>query len=139
MTQLPLAFMKKRHILAVVPPELNDLQTRTLKELRALCQALVTPHSGTRAKVINRIMDVSDLRTKLKDFTHPDQIKATFKGKELRAMCAVARVWKGGNKYSKSASLLNWRNTCRRKGEERIKEAMEEAKRRKGESNNISE
>ena len=128
MDQLLFEFARKRHILYVVPPERADLQTRSLKELQALCQALVTPHSGTRAKLIDRIMDVSELRTKLKDFTQPAEIKAAFKGKELHAMCIVARAWKGGNKYFKSASLLNWRNTCRKKGEQRIKEAQEAAR-----------
>jgi hypothetical protein len=95
-----------------------------MRELQALCQVLVVPHTGTKAILIERILLVWDLRQTLKDIQTPDELTTRFKGKELKAMCRTARLFcSAGKKYHHAASLLNWRNACRNKGQQRINEA----------------
>ena len=116
--------MQRKNILQREPSR-RDLKTRTAKELEMLCFVMAIPYSGTKNKRIDRIMAAWVLRTGLKDFNSPQEIKDAFKGRELKEMCKTARLWRGGNKYSKSASLLNWRNECRKKGQQRVAEARE--------------
>ena len=105
-------------------PDRRDLKTRTLKELMALCWIMAIPYSGTKLKKIERIVNIWALRKALKDFKTPQELIAAFKAKELKEMCRTAKLWLGGNKYSKSASLLNWRNTARKKGQQRYEEVL---------------
>lgn len=69
-------------------------------------------------------MSLWTLRQRLKDFNTPQELMAAFKAKELKEMCRTARLWLGGNKYSKSASLLNWRNERRAKGQQRYNDIL---------------
>lgn len=116
---------KRKHIL-LRDPTRRDLKTRTKTELQSLCLALGIAYTGTITKLIDRILKVWELRTILKDFNNPQEIIATFKGKELKEMCRTALLWLGGNKYSKSASLLNWRNKCRKRGQQWVDNAVKE-------------
>jgi hypothetical protein len=120
--------MRKRKCILFIEPNRRDLKTRTLKELQALCLVMAIPYSGTKSKRIDRIMSIWALRQALKDFNTPQEIATAFKAVELKEMCRTARLWLGGNKYSKSANLLNWRNECRAKGQRRIDEAQEQVR-----------
>lgn len=108
----------KTKILYTVPTRRN-LKGRSAQELQMLCCALHIPRSGNRAKVSQRILDTWAVRSTLKDKSI-DDLKAAFKAKQLKAMCKTVGAYAGGNKRSMAASLLNWRNECRRKGQEYV-------------------
>jgi hypothetical protein len=87
-------------------------------ELQTLCHALNIAHSGSKAKVTERILDMWAIRSALQSFNTLEEVKAAFSAIELKTMCKTIRKYQGGNKRTKAATLLNWRNTCRRKGQE---------------------
>lgn len=115
---------RMNHILCVEPTRAN-LQPRSLFELHALCRVLAIPHTGNKAKRIDRILSAWDLRKILTDVKEPSNLTESFKAKELRQMCRTAGKFHGGNKRMSACVLINWRNECRRKGQERIAEARE--------------
>jgi hypothetical protein len=117
---------RKKPCILFIEPKLKDLNTRSRVELQALCLALNIPYSATKANLIVRILWTWDLRTILKDFNAPQELAEAFKGRELIEMCKTARCWRGGTKYGKAAALLNWRNECRQKGQQRVNEALKE-------------
>jgi hypothetical protein len=116
--------MTKNHVLFTEPTSRN-LARRSGNELKALCMVLAIPYSGSKTLLRDRILDAWALRTTLRPFSDdPNQLVAAFKGKELRTFCKRARVYAGSNKYGMAASLLGWRNSCRKKGEQLIAEAL---------------
>jgi hypothetical protein len=96
-------------------PQLSGLRAA---ELGALCRLLGVPHSGTKAQRIARLLDVADLRTTLASYERPGQMTPFFSRKSLAAMARRAGIYAGSNKYGLAAGLLNWRNECRRRGQE---------------------
>lgn len=117
---------QKKSCILFIEPTIKDLNTRSKTELQALCLALAIPYTGTINTLIERILKAWELRTVLKDFNTPQELVDAFKGRELIEMCKTARCWRGGTKYSKAAGLLQWRNECRRKGQEKVNAAIKE-------------
>lgn len=113
------------------PAEWTDatLTPLSIVELQALCELMGIPHSGTKEKLIERLLTAAELRHLLKDVQKVEDL-LHFKGKELRAMCRRAGCFLGVCKRSSAASLLNWRNNCRQRGQAALKAAREEAQKR---------
>ena len=122
-----------RHVLTTKPTTKN-LSPRKIKELQALCLVLVIPYTGTKEKLITRILDVWNIRTKLKSYNLPEDIVANFKMKELKAMCKTVRKYSGWNKRSMAKVLLNWRNYCRLEGQRRVDEGISQVRVKRSES-----
>lgn len=123
--------MTKNHVL-FTSPTVQNLTGRSGNELKALCMVLAIPYSGSKGVLRDRILDAWDLRNTIRPFSDdPHQLADAFKGKELKAFCKRARVYAGSNKYGMAASLLGWRNGCRKKGEQLINEWRSETKLRK--------
>lgn len=113
----------------------HDLRELSAKELRALCELLGVPTSGTIATVIDRLLLLGELRSMLAAFDDPDPHQAAarmceqYGKRELHSMCSSANLWKSGNKKALAIGLLSWRNECRRKGRDAYHRALEEIKR----------
>ena len=95
------------------PADKSNLGKLSGDELRFLCGAIGCPHSGTKAEIINNILNHMQVRLKLADHEDPDVLSSSFKKKELYQMAALVKIWKSGNKRQLACSLLNWRNRCR--------------------------
>ena len=108
----------------------HDLTKLQADELRALCELLAVPTSGTKAEVIERLLSLGALRQLLADYDGDDvhetaaRLVADFDKRELKGMCAMAKLWKSGSKTQLAVGLLQWRNECRRKGKMRLAEAQ---------------
>jgi hypothetical protein len=87
-------------------------------ELAILCRLLGVPHSGTKPQQIARLLDLGDLRGILATYDHPDAMTPFFSGATLRALCKRAGICAPSTKYGLAASLINWRNECRHKGQQ---------------------
>lgn len=113
----------------------HDLAELSGRELRALCELLGIPTSGTIPTVIARLLLLGELRSMLSGFESPDvhqdadRLCELYGKRELRSMCASANLWKSGNKKALAIGLLSWRNECRRKGRDAYRRAREQLQR----------
>ena len=106
--------------------EVSELEALSGTYLEALSMLMGVPKSGTKARKIERLLAVASVREKLKDFANPEtqedaqslaqEVASSFKGAELKALCKKAGVFAPSTKYGMSASLLNWRKACNRRG-----------------------
>lgn len=97
------------------------------KFLSALCQAMGVAHSGTKSKMIERLKNTANARKVLKDYTSASDIQAladSMKGVELKALCKLVRAFAGSTKYAMAASLIQWKLTSSRKGQENYNNAI---------------
>ena len=102
--------------------QLEELQALNGKYLEALSVIMGVPKSGNKQQKIERLWAVAEVRGSMKDFSNPsdhDEVKAiaqtiaaSFKGKELKALCKKVKTFAPSTKYGMAASLLNWRKTC---------------------------
>lgn len=110
--------------------QVEELEALNCHCLEALSLLMGVAKSGTKVKKIKRLMDVAEVRSRLKDFVNPDsqeesvevakELASKFKGAELKALCKKAGVYAPSTKYGMGASLLNWRKACNRRGTEVI-------------------
>lgn len=106
------------------------------EELAGLCEAMGIPYSGTARQKINRLLNARDLREILSGYNTSEndhhQTEAAcnalaehFKGRELREMCRRAGAYAGSTKYARAAGLLQWRDSCRKRGCNALRAAQE--------------
>lgn len=95
----------------------KNLSQLSLAEIQAFCLLFNTSKSGTKKEVIKRLLKVYAVRVVVARTDEPEELKSKFKRRVLVKLCTMAGVWKGGNKFSLSAGLINWRNNSRRKAE----------------------
>lgn len=104
----------------------DDLATLPGKELVFLAKNLGLAHSGTKEKLIVRILSCRIVRARLAPFTDdPSPVAEKFKRESLRWMCEQANLWKSGNKIQLAAVLLRWRNQCRKAGQKYLQECID--------------
>jgi hypothetical protein len=110
-------------ILSLRPEEVNPerLGAYGKDELASLAMVLNVPHSGTKAKTIERIMTGLELRHFLRHFTR-DQLKV-LPAKYLRKRLKSMGLFAGLNRYGMAGALLQWRNQCRLEGRMRLARA----------------
>lgn len=135
----------------------EHLEKLSGKELSGLSIMLGIPKTGTKKKMIERILDCHEVRKKIGSYKLRDdqigwrefldreaagedmsfcfqadpsieQMKADFPGKELKAMCRAVRCFAGGSKGQMVRSLLGWRNRCRGNGSRAYRQALEEVR-----------
>lgn len=98
------------------------LEKLNIKHLQALAWILAIPKSGSKAAQVARLLDLRALRVELGRFGDaPHDLVEVYLHRELKDMVRRTRSWCGGNKLTIAATLLNWRNTCRTKGMQRLK------------------
>lgn len=95
-----------------------DLPKLSLREIQVLCRLLGSPKSGSKEKVIARLLAVRQVRLKLSRFQDdPHAIVPEFRKEALKHMAREAGLWRSGNKIQLATVLLNWRNKCRHDGQ----------------------
>ena len=103
----------------------NLLAECTSEELEALSLLMGIAKSGSKAVKIKRLLLAARVREVLTLVTDPAELVAAYTAKELRELCGWADVYTGGTKTALAVALLNWRNECRRKGQQVLKEGKE--------------
>lgn len=125
-----------RRLMSTSPGEWSrrDLAKLSAAELVALCELLAIPTSGVKAEVVGRLLSLGGLRHLLGEYDGPDvhetarRLVADFDKRELKGMAAMAKIWKSGSKTQLALGLLQWRNECRRLGQQRLAEARARAR-----------
>lgn len=107
-------------------------------ELKALLLLMGVAHSGTKATKIARLLETAALRIELAAWgehgSHAeahkiaDDVIARYNRIELRTMAKRAKVFCSLPKRGIVISLLQWRDRCRRKGQNFNKEIRRVAK-----------
>ncbi len=103
-------------------------------ELEALCRLIGCPHSGTKEVRIKRLLSVAILRTELATWgeynsDNPlqrqekarqlvNEIVPNYKKKQLVQMAKVANIFYSTNKAGIVLGLLQWRDRCRKRGQD---------------------
>jgi len=118
-----------RTLLNIHPAEWTPalLMTLNTAELEGLAQLMGIAKSGTKAAKISRIMAAAALRLTLSTIGDQQQLADTYSVKELRAFAQVAGTYRWSTKYGIAGGLLQWRNDCRRRGQEVYQQAKTEA------------
>lgn len=97
------------------------------RELEALSLLLGIAKSGTIAKKASRLWFAYKLRQVLSRYDDdPNILAADFRAKELRYLAKTVGTYCWLNKRGIAASLLNWRNRCRLRGQLAYEDAMAE-------------
>lgn len=100
-----------------------DLPKLSQRELEALARLLGCPHSGTKERLVVRLLAQRKLRFKLSRFNdNPKDLATAYQRASLRDMCREAGIWRSGTKIQMAAGLLTWRLRCRSKGQAFLKE-----------------
>ncbi len=79
--------------------------------------------SGNKQSKVQRLLDAAELRGLLSEVQQPEELTRRYKLRELRALARRAKSYAWGNKYGVAVSLINWRNECRRIGQQFLDEA----------------
>lgn len=105
-----------------------DLSRLTLSQVQVLCRALGAPKSGTKEKVIVRLLAVRQVRLAIAKYGADQTGIETLAGdnmkERLKWMAKEAGLWRSGNKRQLAAVLLTWRERCRFEGRKFVEEAM---------------
>ncbi|MBA3471061.1 MAG: hypothetical protein H0T53_15610 [Herpetosiphonaceae bacterium] len=104
------------------------LLTLNNAELDGLAQFMGIAKSGTKDAKISRILAAADLRLTLSTVTDQQQLANSSRLKELRAFAQVAGTYRWSTKYGIAGGLLQWRNDCRRRGQEVYHQARQDAR-----------
>lgn len=108
-----------------------DLPGLKLVEIQFLCQCLGAPKSGTKEKIIIRLLAVRQVRIKLSkyacDFDGAMRLVSDFQKEPLKWMAKEAGVWRSGNKRQLAVCLLQWRDRARVSGKKFLDQAFAEA------------
>ena len=108
-----------------------DMPKLKLKEIQFLCRMMNAPYSGTKEKLVIRLLTVWQVRKKLAPFDGEEGVAELVKAEpkeNLKWMCKVNCLWRSGNKKQLSITLINWRNESRMKGQEFYKHQVELSK-----------
>lgn len=109
----------------------EEVALLSAQQLEALCQILGVPYSGTKQEKFNRLMVVAEIRTLLANYNTPEELTAKFKRAELSGLAKKVGALHYLSKRAIAVSLLNWRNECRRKGQQAVKDAIAQIKEQK--------
>jgi hypothetical protein len=105
-----------------------DLPKLTLREIQCLCMLLCSPKSGTKEKVVTRLLAVRQVRIKLAPFAASregmEAVVLSFRKEALQWMAKEAGLWRSGNKLQLANVLINWRERCRAEGQKFLQEAL---------------
>lgn len=108
----------------------EQLMACTQDELTALCKLLGVAHSGTKAKQIARMLDMVALRTELATWPEVDssdqqmawtaagEISKRYSRPQLVKLAQRADLYYSVPKAAIVIALLNWRATCRQRGQQ---------------------
>ncbi|MBD2039218.1 hypothetical protein H6F56_00850 [Microcoleus sp. FACHB-672] len=101
-------------------------------DLSGLCQLVGIPHSGTKAKKIERLKATCEVRKFLYDCGsyEPAVIASLHKKKNLVAMAKKVGVFCHLNKFGIAASLINWQNNCNQRSRIFVKQCKDSVKRK---------
>ena len=137
---------------------LYNLKFLSLKHLQSLCNILGIAHSGTKAKLIDRITNLVQVRTvvdpylkpykdfertyqrrdyndmRKHDFWHSEvsRFASDYKGKQLKAMCKQIKTSTcGGTKRAMACKLMSYINSCLVRGMANYQQALAYAKTQK--------
>jgi hypothetical protein len=106
----------------------DDLCLLTSDQLGSLCKLMGISSSGNKQSKILRLLDAAELRGLLSEVQQPEELTRIYKLHELRGLARRAKSYAWGNKYAVAMSLINWRNECRRTGQQFLDEAKRAAK-----------
>lgn len=118
----------------------DDLGHLTGAELRSVATLMGVGMTGSKPERIARLLALRDLRVALSRFAGDDEadqnglhaavdtLAVAYKGYELREMCQVAQVYIGRSKRARAVALIQWRNSCRRSGQQALQEAKAAAR-----------
>lgn len=98
---------------------IDELKILPGKYLQALCIVMGIPKTGTKVKLLDRLLSTAEVRKALANFKGQDDVQAlanSFKGAVLRALCKKVKAFAGSTKYAMAASLLNWKIQSTKKG-----------------------
>ena len=103
-------------ILALRPGEMTreNLARYPVEDLGALAQVVRVPHTGTRARLIERIGTAMDARNFLADAT-PSQLRR-LSSSYLRGWLKALGQYAPPTRYGLAAALIGWRDRCRIEG-----------------------
>ena len=110
--------LNPKTILCDLVPE-NLLLKYKAKELADLAYVLDVASSGTKAKKIKNIIVAMKLRERLANET-VESLVEKYKGKALKQLTRLAHGFLGGNKKQLATGLINWRESRRFAGRNKI-------------------
>lgn len=84
----------------------ESLSRLSLDEARQLAKIVHARISGNKQQIIADIFRIQRMAVRLKNETVESLM--VLKGKELKELVTQCGLYKGGNKYSKAGSLVNW-------------------------------
>jgi hypothetical protein len=107
----------------------ESLAQLTGKELRAIAMILGVGPSGTKPKVVDRILSAWSVRLALAGFVHDDDssldpICEKYQRRDLWFFCKQTKNWRSGNKRALARCLIMWRARCRALGQKQRLEAL---------------
>lgn len=103
-----------------------DLPKLSLLQMQTTARLLGCPFTGTKSSLVVRLLSVRLIRIKLSRFAlEPAAVAEAFQKRELQAMCKQAGLWRSGNKRQLGATLLSWRERCRKEGKKVLDEVLE--------------
>ena len=114
----------KIHIAEWTPALLMKLNNA---ELEAVAQLMGIAKSGTKDTKISRILAAAGLRLTLSTIVDQQQLAKAYSVKELRAFAQVAGTYRWSTKDGIAGGLLQWRNDCRRRGQDVYQQAKAHA------------
>lgn len=125
---------------------IDELKILPGKYLQALCIVMGIPKSGTKTKLLDRLLSTAEVRKALADFKPQPQQQSlseiiqnpnfsgendsvlklanAYKGEELKALCKKVRAFAGSTKYAMAASLLNWKIQSSKKGADAFQQVI---------------
>jgi len=104
------------------------LLTLNNAELDGVAQFMGIAKSGTKDTKISRILAAAGLRLILSTVVDQQQFADAYRLKELRTFAQVAGTYRWSTKYGIAGGLLQWRNNCRRRGQEVYQQARQDAR-----------
>ena len=94
------------------------LATLRHEELDGLAQLLGIASSGTKATKITRLVTLGQLRETVKTYTSQADLAAAYRLVVLREFAKSAGTYRWTTKHGIAGGLLQWRDDCRRRGQE---------------------
>lgn len=103
-----------------------ELPRLSLVQLRTLARLWGAPHSGTKEKVVVRILAVRAVRVRLAPFADDlEALASAFRKEALKHMAREAGLWRSGNKRQLAIALINWRARARQNGQQLLDRILE--------------
>ena len=94
------------------------LATLRHEELDGIAQLLGIASSGTKDTKITRLLTLGQLRETVKTYTNQADLAVTYRLVTLREFAKAAGTYRWTTKHGIAGGLLQWRDDCRRRGQE---------------------